>query len=321
MPLIKNSSYPTPPIYYRNGHLQSILPSLFRKVKDIEYKRERFIFKDGDFVDLDWLENSNKNLIILTHGLEGDSNRQYIKGAAKYFHQRNWDVLAWNCRSCSGEMNKALRMYNHGEIEDIGAIIENVLQQKDYDKIVLLGFSMGGNINMKYCGVHGKSLSEKIKACIAFSSPADLMDSAAILDRTSNWLYKTRFQKYLIRKIKIKAEQYPGVVDINNFKKIKVWKDFDEYFSAPLNGFNSADEFYWQASAKNYMEGTNIPILLVNAQNDPILTPSCSPIDLCESHPLLFLERPEFGGHVGFGMIGEEISWMEKRAEEFIDNL
>ena len=126
MPIIKNSTYPNPPFYQFNGHLQTIIPGIFRKVKGVNYDRERLELSDGDFLDLDWIRKGNKNIVLLSHGLEGDSDRQYILGAAKYFSQNGWDVLAWNCRSCSGEMNRNPRLYHHGDIEDIGTVVNHI---------------------------------------------------------------------------------------------------------------------------------------------------------------------------------------------------
>lgn len=168
MPIINQSTYPGPPRYLFNGHLQTIVPSVFRKVEGVVYERERFFLSDGDFVDIDWLDTRSKKLVVLTHGLEGDSGRHYIKGTAKLFSQNGWDVLAWNCRSCSGEMNKAFRLYNHGEIGDISELINHALRTKHYEKIVLVGYSMGGNISLKYVGAKGKELPDVVQGAPPF---------------------------------------------------------------------------------------------------------------------------------------------------------
>lgn len=321
MPIIQQSSYPKPPFYLSNGHLQTIIPALTRKVEGIRYERERLELSDGDFVDLDWVDKGSKNLILLTHGLEGNSSRHYILGMAKWFSDRNWDALAWNCRSCSGEMNRNLRLYNHGEIEDIGEIIQHAIRTKAYEKIVLVGFSMGGNITMKYLGVQGKDLPEPVAAGIAFSSPVDLTASVKVLEDIGNRMYKNYFLKNLEPKIKHKAAQHPDILDFENFKKIKVWKDFDDYFSAPINGYESAEAFYHQASAKNFMQDIQVPALLLNAQNDPLLTPECSPKEFCEQHPYIYLETPKYGGHVGFSWKGKPYAWSEYRAWEFVEEV
>lgn len=320
MPLILSSTYQRAPLGHINGHLQTIIPS-FRKVEGFDYHRERHTLADGDFVDLDWLEQGNNQLLILSHGLEGSSNRPYIRSAAKYFHQRGWDVLAWNCRSCSGEMNKHFRLYNHGEIEDLGEVVQHALARRKYEKVALLGFSMGGSITMKYLGVNADHLPPEIQRAVAFSIPCDLTESIRVLDKPANYLYRRKFIRSLRRKITIKAGQFPGKIDLNNFNRIKVWRDFDNFFSAPMSGYENAEDFYQKGSAVNYLEKINIPVLICNAQNDPILTPLCSPRTIAEHHHCVFLETPKTGGHVGFALPREkEYSWMDLRAYEFIVN-
>ena len=318
MPIIEKSSYPAPPPFQFNGHLQTILPALTRKV-EVPYERERLELPDGDFLDLDWIDQKSKKLAILSHGLEGNSDRHYMKGMGSFFQQQNWDVLAWNCRSCSGEMNRKPRLYNHGEIEDIAEVIRHALSTKHYAQIVLIGFSMVGSILLKYLGVHGNEIPSAIVAGVAFSSPCDLKASVEALEEPHNFIYRRRFAKSLRLKVEQKAEQFPGIVNLENFDRIKRWQDFDDYFSAPLNGYKDAADFYEKASAKNYMQGIQVPALLVNAKNDPILKPECSPARLCEKHPHVYLEQPERGGHVGFSLSRKPFAWSEFRAFQFVE--
>ena len=317
MPLIP-STYPGAPRYLFNAHLQTIVPSALRKVRGLTYERERLELPDGDFLDLDWVDGGRKRLVVITHGLEGDSNRPYVRGTAKLFAQNGWDVLAWNCRSCSGEMNRAFRLYNHGEIGDIDAVIRHALATKNYQEIGLVGYSMGGNITLKYLGVHGKSTPDVVKKAATFSAPTDLRASAQVLDAASNAFYKKRFLRKLSRKVRLKAAQHPGLLDLSKLAAVRVWRDFDEAFSAALGGYRDADDFYEQASARYFMPGIEIPTLLVNAQNDPILTPECAPVDLARNNPYIYLETPRTGGHVGFMVAGDEFTWAERRALAFL---
>lgn len=320
MPVIRKSSYKGPPFYQYNGHLQTVLPAILRRVNGIRYERERFTLSDGDFVDLDWIDKGSRNLVFLSHGLEGNSYRHYMKGMAKFFTQQNWDCVAWNCRSCSGEMNLKPRLYNHGEIGDIAEVIEHIIATKNYEKIVLIGFSMGGNIIMKYLGVHGKAIPEPLFKAVAISSPIDLKTSAGLLNFPNAAFYKKRFLKMLKTKMEIKAEQFPHLIDMANFDKINRWQDFDNYFTAPLNGYKDAEDFYFQGSPQNFMNGISIPILLINAKNDPILSPECFPFDRCEKHKNVYLEAPNQGGHVGFDQRRKAFAWSEYRALEFVNS-
>lgn len=321
MPFIEKSSFPGAPFWQYNGHLQTLVPGLFRSVQGVEYQRERIHTPDGDFLDLDWIKRGNRRLVILTHGLEGDSNRQYIRGAARLFSGSGWDVLAWNCRSCSGEMNRAFRMYHHGDVEDITAVVSHASESGNYEKTALVGFSMGANITMKYLGTNGANIANQICAAAVFSAPCDLESGAEVLDRRENALYRRRFMRALIKKIREKNAQFPGRLDLDKLRLVRRWRDFDEYFSAPICGYRNAADFYQNASAKNFIAGIKIPTLLANAQNDPILTTACMPVEIARSHPFFHLELPEEGGHCGFQTRnGDEYTWSERRALGFVSD-
>lgn len=321
MPFIEHSNYPGPPAWQYNGHLQTIAPGILRRVQGVEYQREKITTPDDDFLDLDWIRRGSRRLVILTHGLEGDSSRHYIRGAAKLFSQNGWDVLAWNCRSCSGEMNRAFRMYHHGDIDDIGTVVNHVMQSGDYRFIALVGYSMGANITMKYLGVLGESVPFAIRAAAVFSAPCDLESGAEVLDRWDNFFYYQRFMRALVRKIRQKNIQFPGRLDLSKLRLIRRWRDFDEYFSAPICGYRDAADFYRNASAKNFIPGIRIPTLLVNTKNDPILTPACMPVELARQHPFFHFEMPEHGGHCGFQNRDDgEFFWSEQRAFEFVSS-
>jgi predicted alpha/beta-fold hydrolase len=308
------TTYPGPPWYQLNGHWQTILPA-FGGPK-VNYERERLVLPDGDFVDLDWLrgEKPTRQLVILTHGLEGNSDRPYIRSAAHFFQQKGWDALAWNCRSCSGEMNRALRLYHHGEIEDIHQVVQYALDVGGYEQVVLIGYSMGGAMTTKYLSVHGEDVAAEVVGGVAFSAPYDLKASVDALEIKGNGIYKKRFLKQLGDKIKIKDERFPGIVDISKLPQVKRWQDFDEWFTAPLLGLDSADDFYALASAKRFMDGLERPLLAVSALNDPIIPESCLPLAEAEDHPYFNLELTTNGGHVGYTLPGETHNWMDERA-------
>ncbi|TNE60123.1 MAG: alpha/beta fold hydrolase [Bacteroidetes bacterium] len=316
MPLL-TSRYPGPPFWQHNGHLQTLIPGAFRRVNGVAYQRERIPTPDDDFLDLDWIRNGHRRLVILTHGLEGNSDRSYIRGTAKLFQQHKWDVLAWNCRSCSGEMNRRFRMYHHGDIEDIGTVVQHALATGNYTAVSMVGFSMGANITLKYLGVLGDRVPAQVMAAAVFSAPVDLESGAVVLDRWDNRFYRWRFLRALEKKIRYKDRQFPGRLDTSRLRIVRRWRDFDEWFSAPICGYRDAADFYRQASAKHFIPGISIPTLLVNAWNDPILTNACMPESLARHHDCFFLEPTREGGHCGFMLRGDPYSWAERRALEF----
>jgi uncharacterized protein len=302
-----------PPVWQPEGHTQTIIPGAFRRVPDVSYVRERIATPDDDFLDLDWLRAGHKRLVVLTHGLEGSTQSQYMLGTAKLLHQNGWDVLAWNCRSCSGEMNRQFRLYYHGDTEDIGTVIGHAMRTGAYEGIVLAGYSMGGNITLKYVGTLGDRIPSAVKGAIAFCAPTDLESGANVLDRRDNWVYKSRFMNKLAVKIRYKAAHFPGRIDPDRLKQVRTWRDFDEWFSAPMCGYPDAAAFYADSSARFFVSGTRVPTLLASAHNDPILTPACFPYDLARAHDFFHVEMPDLGGHCGFMERHEAFSWAERR--------
>lgn len=321
MPLIKSSDYKPIPWYF-SGHIETIFPSVWRKVLGVTYTRSRLELNDSDFLDLDWLIHSDhpsQKLIIASHGLEGNSTRHYCLGMASYFFKHGWDALAWNCRSCSGEMNRLPRFYHHGDTIDLGTVIDEAIN-RGYKEIVLVGFSMGGSFSLKYVGEQGRNIHPSIKAVIGFSVPCDLASSAAILDDPGLWFYRDRFLKKLMTKIRIKAATFSDPIFKEASRPIITFHEFNNIFAAGLHGFKDAKDFYERASCAPWLETISIPALIVNAANDPMLTGPCYPYELAAHHPFVHLEVPRRGGHVGFPLYKNPVNWMELRAMKFISD-
>jgi predicted alpha/beta-fold hydrolase len=317
MSIIK-SSYSGPPAYLFNGHLETIIPSIFRKITGVSYQREKIDTHDGDFLYLDWSRVGSEKLLILSHGLEGDSERHYAKGMVKLFNSQSMDVLVWNNRSCGGEMNLKPILYHHGASYDLDTTISHVLKNQSYQEIYLTGISMGGAQTLKYLGEKGNDLPTEIKRAAVYSTPCNLLSSATTLKSRSNSFYKNRFLGKLKAKIRAKADQFPDLIDLDLLEKVNDFDSFDTHFTAKLHGFKDADDFYRGVSADNWMSQIAIPTLIVNALNDPLLGPECYPISLAESKKELILEMPKRGGHTGFVIKGEEFTYAESRVLNFL---
>lgn len=315
MPFLKESTYTQPPFYQFNGHLQTILPA-FRKVRGITFRRERITTPDDDFLDLDWVDNDSKKLVVLTHGFEGNSTRPYMVGMAKMFSQNGWDVLSWNCRSCSGEINKSFKMYNHGNIDDIEFIVNYAMKTRHYEEIILVGFSMGGNISLKYAALRAHP---SVKKVIAYSSPLDMHSSILILAEKHNWLYRLNFEKKIQPKLEQKRLLFPDKLTKEDITH-KDWEKQLHTFFCKINGYENLETFYTIGSALNFIPQLKIPALIVQSLNDPLLTPECFPYDLAASHDFIHLETPQYGGHCGFSLAHDkQFSWAERRAWAFVN--
>lgn len=303
--------------FLKNGHIQTILPNLFRKISFLRPKKEEIDTPDNDFLELDWYRQGSKNLIILSHGLEGNSERTYMLGMAKVFYESGYDALAWNFRSCGSKVNKQLRFYHSGVSDDLDTVIAHVLEKhKQYDSIVLVGFSMGGNITLKYLGEKASDVSKKIKCAAVFSVPVDITSSSHRMSNFENKLYMARFIRKLKQKVIAKAPYFPQQLTYDNYHTIKQFKHFDDRYTAPIHGFKNAEDYWEKASSLPLLKSIAIPTLIVNAANDSFLGPECFPIDIAKNSAFVHLEIPESGGHVGFFQF-QNPYWSEIRALEF----
>ena len=304
-----------PPAFLFNGHLETIYPALFRRVSALPYRRERIYTPDDDFLDLDWLTGGFEDLVVISHGLEGNSQRAYVRGMARALHSAGFDVLAWNYRGCSGEINRQLRFYHSGATDDLEVVIQHAFA-KGYATLRLVGFSLGGNLTLKYLGER-PNVPYGIKQAIVFSVPMDLGGSCDTISKPRNRLYELRFLKSLKNKVRSKARNIKAL-DTRPLKSIRTLREFDEHYTAPLHGFNNALHYYQSCSALRFTDYITIPTRIINAQNDPFLSASCFPQKLAEGSGPVKLFTPPRGGHVGFAQFGTNgVYWSELQAAAF----
>jgi len=289
-------------------------------VDGLTYHRERISTPDGDFLDLDWTSGTGSNLVIICHGLEGNTSKAYVKGMAKYFARNGWQVLAWNYRGCSDEINRKLRFYHSGATDDLETVINHVSANYNFSHIHLIGFSLGGNLLLKYLGEKGASIHPNIRSAVAFSVPVDLYGSCLQISRGFNYLYSLRFLAQLKRKVRRKSQKFPEDLNVTTLSKINNLIDFDDIYTAPLHGFDSALDYYSKCSANSFLTSIQTPTLLVNAKNDPFLSSSCYPEGNLKGHPFVEFQAPEKGGHCGFAdQDFENGYWSEVLAWEFMN--
>jgi len=306
----------TPPFLLFNKHLETIYPSLIRRVNGLPYFRERITTPDDDFLDLDWLKQKSDKLVILSHGLEGNSQRTYMRGMANAFYQNGFDVLAWNYRGCSEEMNRKIRFYHSGATDDLDLIVGHSASL-GYTEIYLIGFSLGGNLTLKYLGEKASSLNPLVKKGIAFSVPLNLYTSCMEISKRSNWVYNKRFLNSLKKKVVNKSKVF-SEIHTSGISSINSLLAFDNQYTAPIHGFKDAIDYYEQCSSIRFIDSIERPTLIVNAWNDPFLSKDCFPAHL-DNHRYLKFEFPQRGGHVGFALFNQNgLYWSELRALQFI---
>ena len=243
-----------------------------------------------------------------------------MRGMVRALVEAGYDAVAMNYRGCSGESNRLLRSYHAGATDDLHTVVSHVHTDKRYKDIYLIGFSMGGNLVLKYLGEDLYPVPASVKRAAAVSTPCDLASSVATLDRFSRRIYTRRFLRFLHRKIKGKMRMYPGAMNDEDYASIKTLRAFDDRYS-PLQGFKDADDYYERASSKQFISRIRKKTLLINARDDPFLHADCFPIDEAGKSKFLYLEMPRHGGHMGFVTKSSDgVYWHERRILEFFES-
>jgi len=275
---------------------------------------------DGDFLDLDWSFSKLKSnkLVILLHGLEGNGQRPYMTGTAKYFNDNGIDAVCINFRGCSGENNLNYYSYHSGFTDDLNAVVQHAILQKSYSEIYLKGISLGANIILKYLGTN-KNIPNQVKSAIAISVPVDLYGSCKELHKLKNKPFHDRFLKDLIKHLKEKQQLFPEELKKEVIKDIDTLLDFDNVYTSKAHGFEDALDYYLKSSSLQFLSKIKIPTLIINALNDSFLSPECYPVKEAKNNPNLYLEMPVYGGHAGF-IDKNNLYYNEKRALEFVKN-
>jgi predicted alpha/beta-fold hydrolase len=288
-------------------------------VRGVDYERVRIDTSDGDFLDLDFARTGSDRVAVLLHGLEGNASRAYVLGMVRALNRNGWDALAMNFRGCSGECNRKLRFYHSGDTQELRTVLSHVAEKEHYSELALIGFSIGGNIVLKYLGECGSDVSSLVRKAVTFSVPCDLTSSSYKLAELANRIYLKRFLRLLHQKIQMKMEIMPEIIDDTGFRRIKNFQDFDDRYTAPIHGFKDALDYWEKASCKPFLPQIAIPTLLVNSADDPFLPEPCYPVSEARANPSLFLEIPSSGGHVGFVQFNPRGEyWSESRALSFI---
>jgi predicted alpha/beta-fold hydrolase len=317
-----------PAWWLRGSHRQTVWRRLFDSAPPPLYRRERFETSDGDFVDLDWLESKDRSgerpLVIVLHGLEGSSQSPYVPGLLREASRRGWDGVAMNFRSCSGELNRLPRFYHSGETEDLNEVVSSLIARWPGRPIGLVGYSLGGNVLLKWLGERGEKAPESLRAAVAVSVPFDLAAAAHRIDHGIHRIYGQVFLRTLKQKALMKVRRYPGLLDPKAVVQSQTFAEFDNCVTAPLHGFANARDYWTRASATPWLEEIRRPTLMLSAYDDPFLPARCLPHDAAARSRWLTAEFTPYGGHVGFvegRWPGAVTYWVDRRVMDYMDSL
>lgn len=313
-----------PAWWCRGAHLQTIYGGLLRSKPDLPLRPERLETPDGDFIDVNWLDgNKNAPLIVILHGLGSSANSSYVLSILDRAHKAGWRAVAINARG-SQQPNRLIKTAHGGRTEDLDSVLNYLINTQKSDKIYLVGYSLGGNIVLKWLGEKGESAPKEVIKAAVVSVPYDLEKAAYNLDRGFNREVYTRF---LLNHLKVqaldKARRFPGALDFEKVKNARTFKVYDHEVTARLNGFKDEHDYWAQSSSVNYLNHIKIPVLLIHAANDPFLPKKDLPLEKISQSSHLKLVLTSDGGHMGF--ISGKIpfhpdSWLEQTMFNFFES-
>ncbi|HVG05060.1 MAG TPA: alpha/beta fold hydrolase [Burkholderiaceae bacterium] len=304
MPIVA-SSYCAPP-WLPGGHLQTIVPARFMRLPIVQYRRERWDTHDGDFVDVDFAlpepASSNAPMLVMFHGLEGDSQSHYARSTMRWFADRGWRGLVVHFRGCSGEPNRLPRAYHSGDSDEGDWILRAVCKRWPNARLYAVGISLGGNMLAKWAGERERDAGF-VAAAASIGSPLDLAAGGAALGRGVNMIYTRMFLATLKTKALAKLQKFPDIARDGDYtQRLRASRNlyqFDNEYTAPLHGFRNTEDYWDRASGKPWLPAVRIPYLVLNARNDPFV-PAPSLPQPGDVSAAVELEQPAEGGHIGF---------------------
>jgi len=312
------------PWWLPGPHAQTLAGKVLRAKQNLGMTAERIDTPDGDFLDLAWMPETDPAapVVLVLHGLEGHTRRGYVIQMCVALAHRGMRPVALNFRGCSGEMNRTPRSYHSGETEDVALVVELLRGRFPERPVFAVGFSLGGNILLKFLGEQSDQGSHPIHAAVAISVPYDLSAGATALEQGLMARFYTRyFVKSLMRKVHAKGTLLDNLLDLKALSEKMTIRAFDDVVTGPLHGFAGAEDYYRQCSSKEFVSSIQTPTLLLHSLNDPFLPSSAIPRERIANNHDLTLIISRSGGHVGFveGAVPWKASfWAEREAAGFL---
>ncbi len=265
--------------------------------------------------------DAGKPIILLAHGMGGCSESGYIKRISAKLWMRGYGVFLINHRGSGPGMGLSPSLWNGGASDDLAKMIDFVIQRHPDRFLVPVGFSLSGNILLKYLG-EGRVIPDKILGALAINPPVDLRVASALISRKwSCAVFNQYYMKLIRNQATALAKQFPTAFSpLKNFKTI--W-DFDVSYTAPSGGFKDIDDYYDRCSSMHYLQGIKTATSILCAEDDPFIPGSV--FDRVAMSEKVVLHKPKNGGHMGY--IARHVTphgdrrWMDYAVVEWVGQL
>ena len=297
----------TPARWLKNRHGQTIYASLpWAWRSHPELRRQQLELPDGDATAVDWLVAGDAlpvtaPLLVILHGLEGSAESSYARMLMEAALVKGWRSCVLHFRDCGDYRNRLPRRYHAGETNDLQYFLETLQETPESAEnsgpVVAVGYSLGGNVLLKYLGEAGDDTL--LRAATAVCVPLNLHECADALNIGFSKIY----QRYLLKRMKEsvtrKFDSHTAAFDWNKAMGARTFAEFDDWVTAPLHGFKNMKDYYDRCSSMHFLKDIERATLVINALDDPFMTRDVIPAD-DQLSEFVILEVAESGGHVGF---------------------
>lgn len=309
-----------------NPHTQSVWGHLTRSaLPKLPFVRERLTTPDDDVLELFSLdlEDDDRPIMLLLHGLEGGLNSYYVHRQGRLFHQAGWSVALMCFRSCGLEMNRGPRLYHMGDTADPIFVAETLAERWPGRRIDIIGVSLGGSVLGNWLADAGEAVPEEIGAAAIISPPFDPTACAPFLASQLHGAYVYHFLRSLTPKALIKATQYPDLLDAEVIRRCRSFRTFDNAVTAPLHGFIDAEDYWRRVACGRKLHKIRVPTLVAAAEDDPFSPAASIPYADMAISPWLLPLITSQGGHVGFvgGTLRRPEYWLDAQLLRFFRTL
>ncbi len=291
---------------FTGGHAQTIAAYAWpRRFRFASERDEERLFEVAPGVKVlahcRWQAEREKHpTIVAWHGIEGSTSSNYMQATAEKGFRAGFNIIRVNFRNCGGTEHLTSTIYHGGLSADLGAVVKELLEKDQISRMLLVGFSLGGNLVLKLAGEFGDNPPAEILGVCAVSPSVDLNASADMILKRSNWIYHRDFVRRLKQRIRVNHKLYPKIYDISGLRGVRTLREFDDRFTSRAHGFADADDYYYRSSSLRVIDRIRIPTLIIHAEDDPFIpfAPLRDPV--VTNNPYILLLAPKQGGHVAF---------------------
>ena len=319
---VSSSGPPFRPAWWAPTGLAQTLAGMRASSPMPPLRLETVLTPDGDELRLHWQDahDARAPLVLLLHGLEGSRHSPYVRATAAAAAAHGFAFVALEFRSCGGVLNRARRTYHSGETTDCAFVVSTLAARAPGRPLLPIGFSLGGNVVLKWLGEVGDQAPANVLAAAAISPPYDLGACGHRCDTRLGGVLARHFLRTLIPTAIAKERQHPGIYDPVAVRRCRTFRAFDELVTAPVFGFRDVEHFYSSQGCGQFLHAIRRPALLVSALDDPLVDPAVLPHATIAASKFLHAQFSPRGGHVAFldgGAPWRPRRWAEAHAMQF----